>query len=192
MRSPISLHIAGVDQRSWSFPLIRDVVLIGRHPNCDLNVLDRFASRYHARIEHNKPGWHIVDKGSRNGTFLNGERISEATLAIGDTLKIGHTTMVVTKGTEEGPVSHPDDEDNTPLDREHHCPATLNGQLTEKQTEVLTLLRSGLSQKEIAVKLHRSEHTVHTHVERIFVAFGVHSHPELMARIRPGGFPGKQ
>jgi DNA-binding NarL/FixJ family response regulator len=57
--------------------------------------------------------------------------------------------------------------------------------LTSRQREVAALLvETGLSYKEIAVRLDRSEGTVRTHTERIYRAFGVHSRPELTVAIR--------
>lgn len=57
--------------------------------------------------------------------------------------------------------------------------------LTSRQREVAALLvETGLSYKEIAARLDRSEGTVRTHTERIYRAFGVHSRPELTVAIR--------
>jgi DNA-binding NarL/FixJ family response regulator len=52
---------------------------------------------------------------------------------------------------------------------------TSDGPLTERQTEVLRLLASGLSNGEIARDLHLSEHTVHRHVANIYSALGLGS-----------------
>lgn len=59
------------------------VTLIGRSPDCDI-VLDPnkypTVSRYHVQIEliekDNKLSWAITDKGTTNGTLINGEKIS--------------------------------------------------------------------------------------------------------------------
>lgn len=52
--------------------------------------------------------------------------------------------------------------------------------LTPRQAEVAALLvGTGLSCKEIAASLARSEGTVRTHTEKIYRAFDVHSRPEL-------------
>jgi ATP/maltotriose-dependent transcriptional regulator MalT len=53
--------------------------------------------------------------------------------------------------------------------------------LTERQAEVLRLLAQGLSNKEIAVQLVLSEHTVHRHVANIFTKLGVSSRAAAVA-----------
>jgi len=53
--------------------------------------------------------------------------------------------------------------------------------LSDRQYDVLDLLLRGLSEKEIAKKLHRSTNTVHTHIMQIYRAAGVSGRAELMA-----------
>ena len=53
--------------------------------------------------------------------------------------------------------------------------------LTERQSDVLKLLLCGDSEKEIANLLHRSVHTVHSHVKDIYRVFEVQTRGELMA-----------
>lgn len=54
--------------------------------------------------------------------------------------------------------------------------------LTPRTRQVYQQLMLGLSQKEIAVRLRMSPHTVHDHVKQVYTAFGVNSRAELMAR----------
>jgi DNA-binding NarL/FixJ family response regulator len=57
--------------------------------------------------------------------------------------------------------------------------------LTPRQRDVVALLvGTGLSYKQIAAQLARSEGTVRTHTERIYRAFGVHSRLELIVAYR--------
>lgn len=56
---------------------------------------------------------------------------------------------------------------------------TLEAALTDRETEVLVALTSGLSNKEIAEKLHISTHTVISHRKNIVRKTGIHSLPEL-------------
>ena len=51
-------------------------------------------SSSHARLERAEAGWTVVDEGSKNGTFVNGERIPRAALRDGDLLEIGSTLLV--------------------------------------------------------------------------------------------------
>jgi len=55
-----------------------------------------------------------------------------------------------------------------------------DGDLTARQREVLSLLRSGRSNAEIARALGISEHTVRKHLERIYRALGVRSRAEAI------------
>jgi len=64
--------------------LAHPVVCIGRHPQADVFVRDDRVSRQHAELRCAKGVWRLVDVGSRNGTFLNGERVREAELVNGD------------------------------------------------------------------------------------------------------------
>jgi DNA-binding NarL/FixJ family response regulator len=58
--------------------------------------------------------------------------------------------------------------------------------LTPRQRDVAALLvETGLSYKEIAARLGRSEGTVRTHTEKIYRACGVHSRAELTVALRP-------
>jgi DNA-binding NarL/FixJ family response regulator len=64
-------------------------------------------------------------------------------------------------------------------------PAQTFSVLTPRQRDVAALLvGTGLSYKEIAARLDRSEGTVRTHTERIYRALGVHSRPELTVALR--------
>ncbi|HWO23868.1 MAG TPA: sigma 54-interacting transcriptional regulator [Kofleriaceae bacterium] len=51
-------------------------------------------SSAHARLERGEAGWTIIDEGSKNGTFVNGERAARAALRDGDLIEIGSTLLV--------------------------------------------------------------------------------------------------
>ncbi len=53
--------------------------------------------------------------------------------------------------------------------------------LPERLRQVLWLLCLGRSEKEIAIQLALSTHTVHNHVRRLYESLGVHSRRELLA-----------
>src|SRR5512142_2200648 len=48
---------------------------IGRDPACELCVADPSLSRRHALLVREGATWFVVDEGSSNGTYVNGERI---------------------------------------------------------------------------------------------------------------------
>ena len=61
----------------------------------DILLPDPKVSSRHARMVCHSDGWHIEDLGSRNGTFVNGQRITGATrLKAGDTILIGSTELL--------------------------------------------------------------------------------------------------
>ncbi len=63
-------------------------VLIGRVPACDILIVDTEVSREHAMIVTDGGSPTLVDLGSRNGTFVNGERVERVPLRPGDTFTI--------------------------------------------------------------------------------------------------------
>jgi len=70
-------------------------VAVGRQ-DCDLTISSPQVSRRHARIESSGDRAEVTDLGSRNGTFVNDERIAEARrLEPGDSLRIGDTVWEV-------------------------------------------------------------------------------------------------
>lgn len=75
----------------------RDIVKIGRLASAHLKLDDAKVSRIHAVIEAtgDGQGYSIIDMGSTEGTFLNGDKISKERLKDGDELRLGDTKIVV-------------------------------------------------------------------------------------------------
>ncbi len=72
-----------------------DVARLGRSPDCTVVLsgahLD-VVSALHAELRHGSTGWQLKDLGSRNGTFLNGYRLTgEARVRAGDVIGLGET-----------------------------------------------------------------------------------------------------
>jgi hypothetical protein len=62
---------------------------LGRWQDNNIVIDDRWVSRHHARIRHQDDQYLVEDLGSKNGTQVNGQRITEPTrLADGDELQI--------------------------------------------------------------------------------------------------------
>lgn len=81
-------QIEGPD-RGRVFPIDADCVVLGRHPHCNI-VLDIGAvSRQHAQIVRTPTGYFVEDLNSRNGTFLNEQRLhGRRPLRHGDRIRI--------------------------------------------------------------------------------------------------------
>ena len=63
--------------------------LMGRGLECQIVLNDPLCSRVHCEIEQTADGWMVRDHQSRNGTFLNGQKIDEARVVDGNEVKIG-------------------------------------------------------------------------------------------------------
>lgn len=71
--------LKGINQ-GQRFALDKDVVVIGRSPECDLALPATSISRQHARLLRVQGKWYLEDMQSRNGTFVNGQGIKTRTL----------------------------------------------------------------------------------------------------------------
>jgi pSer/pThr/pTyr-binding forkhead associated (FHA) protein len=71
-----------------------NVTIIGRRQDCDLRIPLMPVSRRHCQLILNNESLKIRDLGSRNGTFLNGKRITDEIIAqAGDNITIGPLTF---------------------------------------------------------------------------------------------------
>ena len=76
------------------FVLDQSSVSAGRHPDSDIFLDDVTVSRRHAEFVRRPEGYLLRDAGSLNGTYLNRERIEEATINNGDEVQIGRFKLV--------------------------------------------------------------------------------------------------
>ncbi|MBN2390713.1 MAG: FHA domain-containing protein [Anaerolineae bacterium] len=91
------------------WPLGREPVTLGRAADCDIVLPERQISRYHVRIEWDADGYVLRDLGSKNGTFVNGERVRGQLYRLRDgdeislatTLQIGFVAGEATLPLEE-------------------------------------------------------------------------------------------
>jgi hypothetical protein len=90
----------------------RDQALVGRDPACDIVLNDGSVSRRHARIERRGQAWAVVDQGSANGTFIDSNRVTDATLRDGQELRLGSVSFRVElagSAVETPPRAEPDE-----------------------------------------------------------------------------------
>ena len=72
-------------------------LLIGRLPDCRVQLSDTNVSRHHAEVRPKGAGHVVTDLGSTNGTYLNRRKVSAPmVVSRGDRVQIGSTVMEVT------------------------------------------------------------------------------------------------
>jgi len=92
-------------------PLPAKAMRIGRVPDNDLVLSDLNVSRHHAELRKSATGrYEIVDLGSHNGTFVNGQRVTSQVLTEEDLVSIGNSTFRLKGGelrqyVDEGLIS---------------------------------------------------------------------------------------
>ncbi|MEX0867646.1 MAG: sigma 54-interacting transcriptional regulator [Pirellulales bacterium] len=64
---------------------------IGRGLECDIVLSDPLCSRVHATLRHEKRGWVLNDRQSRNGTYINGRKVDSAVIADEHQIRVGST-----------------------------------------------------------------------------------------------------
>jgi pSer/pThr/pTyr-binding forkhead associated (FHA) protein len=163
-------------------PLRGDKITIGQVSTNDVPLaFDRTVSRVHCVIEPVASRWCVRDLSSRNGTFVNGERIwGEQPLRAGDEIRVGTVRFVVrlehagdhgdeTVGAEAGPA------------------------LTRREREVLIALcspmfsgdvfREPASTRQIASDLVVTEAAVKQHLSRLYDKFEIFEQEGRRARL---------
>jgi hypothetical protein len=72
-------------------------MILGRAPDCQIQLRDPMASRHHAALDRRGDEWYVQDLESTNGIRINGQKVAgELRVRDGDMLKIGSTTMKLT------------------------------------------------------------------------------------------------
>ena len=95
---PRNLLLTGGPLVGTIIPLRSTQIVIGRSPSSTLDLEDEYASSQHARLTPADGRWWIEDLGSRNGTFVDDERLtSPRELNVGDIVRIGQTTLELVK-----------------------------------------------------------------------------------------------
>ena len=159
---------------------------IGRGSGCDVQLAwDERVSRVHAALELVGSDWTLVDDGlSRNGTFLNGERLSgRRRLHDGDTFVLGSTSFrfwdtsrAVTQLTKAGEQ------------------LVTAASLSPTQRQIITVLcrpykyddpyATPASNQQIADELFLSVDAVKTHLRTLFQKFHVEDLPQNQKRVK--------
>ncbi len=77
-----------------TYELQTPVTLLGRGTDCDLRMVDAGVSRHHAELRVEDGQVVLVDLGSTNGTFVNGQPMRRVVLTDDTNVTLGRTTMV--------------------------------------------------------------------------------------------------
>lgn len=90
-----------------SILLDKPIMLLGRHPECDIQIDSRKISRRHCCIAQVSDYLVVRDLGSTNGIRINGVRVLDGKLDAGDELTIGtHRYQVAWEEEEAHPRPH--------------------------------------------------------------------------------------
>jgi FHA domain len=164
----------------------RERVTLGRSRECDVTLAwDHRVSRVHAALERVGGAWSVVDDGlSRNGTWVNGERLAgRHRLRDGDTLRVGAGVLAFRAPGEAGSVSGP-------TLTAAGAPPT-GDVLTPAQRRVLVALcrpyrdsaiATPASNPDIARELTVSVEAVRTTMRQLFELFGIEDLPQGQKR----------
>ncbi len=79
-------------------PLTRAVTVLGRAGEVDVPLDDAGVSRRHAEVHAVDGRYRVVDLGSTNGTFVDGERVATGELRDGSTITVGRSRLVFRLG----------------------------------------------------------------------------------------------
>jgi DNA-binding CsgD family transcriptional regulator len=179
-------HDGGGRQVIFELPADASAVTVGRRTDNDVSLAwDLEVSRVHAQFEHVGGEWAVADDGlSRNGTYVNGERITaRRRLRDGDRVVFGETPIVYRMPATSTSFQ------STAAVRV----ADAGGPLTPVQRRVLVALCRPLklsayaapaTNREIAEEVFLSVDAVKAHLRVLFERFGLEGLPQNQKRAR--------
>lgn len=169
-------------------PLTGQRVTIGKASTNAVSLdHDDTVSRLHAVLEHLEFAWSIRDLGSRNGTYINGERITaERVLRSGDEVRIGKSRLMFweVKDSAGGKL-----DEETVSAAPHDVPP----RLTRRELDVLMVLCRPLvsdnpfpepvSVKQMAGELFVSEAAIKQHLQNLYDKFAIPTEGDRRVRL---------
>lgn len=92
-----SIKLTGNSNNAMPFQsLNQSEILIGRRSDCDISTEDTAVSSRHASIYYHHKQWWLKDLGSKNGTYLNGEKVTSPTVLLtGDQIRCGNLSWII-------------------------------------------------------------------------------------------------
>jgi len=112
MPATLRLEVIRGDAQGREVLVPESGVTMGRSDKVEVQLPPRLVSRRHCRVWFRNGRWRVKDLGSRNGTFLNGTKVTEAEIRVGDVLKVGSNHLrveevVIEKVEEPAPQPKP-------------------------------------------------------------------------------------
>ena len=109
MTDPGELVVQNGRQAGARRPLCVPTTFIGRNPDCEIRLNVDGVDSLHCVLIATSAGIRVRDLGSRDGTFVNDQRVDHVALADGDVLKVGPFQFRIERaapvaGTDEAPV----------------------------------------------------------------------------------------
>jgi pSer/pThr/pTyr-binding forkhead associated (FHA) protein len=147
---------------------------------------DSTVSRLHAVLDNLGFAWSVRDVGSRNGTYLNGEKISvERVMRSGDELRVGKSRLVFWE-VKEGDEATADATMSA-------APTQLPPRLTRRELEVLMVLcrplvsedpfPEAISVRRMAQELFVTEAAIKQHLQNLYDKFAIPTEGERRVRL---------
>lgn len=87
------LHVLTGELRGREIDVLSDRITIGKSRQCDVVLPDDSVSRQHVEIVREGDAYRVVDRGSTNGSFVGGARVTDAFLKPGDVLGVGKVQL---------------------------------------------------------------------------------------------------
>jgi len=142
-------------------------LLVGRDEEAELRIDVSGVSRKHARISVNEVGEvRLTDLGSRNGSFVNAQRVEGVALRDGDELRFGPAVLRLRFIGRDAPLP-PAPEPVRP------------SELSPREFEVACLVAEGLTNADVGKRLFISPATVGRHLSNIYERLEIHSRAAL-------------
>ena len=86
------------------YVLAQEETTVGRAPECDIFLDDEGVSRHHAKVIRQAETLILMDLGSTNGTYVDGERVQVLTLVDGLKIQVGTATILQFRFQDEREV----------------------------------------------------------------------------------------
>jgi transcriptional regulator with GAF, ATPase, and Fis domain len=148
-------------QAGEQFQFSKDVIRVGAHPRCDIQINDGTVSRFHCEIHRNQDGYRLIDDSSTNGTYVGELRVRDIFLMPNLAFQIGNTTLNFSPQIEEINVEESKLSQLGPLigaSRQMRNTYTLIQRLAPSDLSVIVQGETGTGKELVAQAIHELSH----------------------------------